>query len=107
MQKLQRPPAAAGDNGRWEKYKKFLIEELKPGIDHEYRTLKDAKNTASLGSSMGGVASLALSWEHPKVFGLAASLSGAFQVERKNFLKVLKDYSGKPKSFRIYLDSAR
>lgn len=105
LKKLQRPPAAAGDNSRWEKYKRFLIDELKPRIDRDYRTLKEAKNTGSLGSSMGGIASLALSWEHPKVFGLAASLSGAYQVERKNFLKILQDYDGKTKPFRIYLDS--
>ena len=55
---------------------------------------------------MGGIASVALAWEHPKTFGLAASLSGAFQVEQRNFLEqVLRTATGRPKPFRCYLDS--
>jgi hypothetical protein len=43
---------------------------------------------------------------HPEVFGRAASLSGAFQVEGTNFLNdILRPYQGKPKSIRLYLDS--
>lgn len=102
---LQRPPAAPGDNLRWNQYTKFLLEELKPKIDAEYRTMRDAKNTGLLGSSMGGIASVAMAWENPRIFGKAASLSGAFQVERKNFLKLLRDYSGRLKPIQVYLDS--
>jgi len=94
------------DNERFAAYAKFLIEELKPWIDREFRTLKSASNTGVLGSSMGGIGSLSLAWEHPKIFGLAASLSGAFQVERTNFLRcVLRPYEGRPKPLRLYLDS--
>jgi predicted alpha/beta superfamily hydrolase len=97
---------APGDNSRYEQYKRFLVEELKPKIDREYRTLPEAANTGVMGSSMGGICSLALAWERPDVFGKAASLSGAFQVERTNFLsKVLRAYRAKPKPVRIYLDS--
>jgi enterochelin esterase-like enzyme len=94
------------DNNAYQRYSRFLIDELKPKIDREYRTLTDAANTGALGSSMGGICSLALAWEHPNVFGLAASISGAFQVEKQFFVdKVLHNYSGKPKQFRAYLDS--
>jgi predicted alpha/beta superfamily hydrolase len=94
------------DNKAYERYTRFLIDELKPKIDREYRTLTNAANTGLLGSSMGGICSLALAWEHPDVFGLSASLSGAFQVEKEFFLeKVLGNYSGPAKPIRIYLDS--
>lgn len=94
------------DNKAYERYSRFLIDELKPKIDRAYRTLPDAPHTGLLGSSMGGVCSIALGWEHPNVFGLAASLSGAFQVEKEFFLsKVLSNYTGKPKPVRISLDS--
>ena len=94
------------DNGAYERYSRFLIDELKPKIDREYRTLTNAANTGLIGSSMGGVCSVALAWEHPNVFGLAASLSGAFQVEKQFFLeKVVGKYSGKRKAVRYYLDS--
>lgn len=106
LKELKRPPPAPGDDSRYEKYKQFLIEELKPKMDREYRTLPDAPNTGLLGSSMGGICSLALAWERPDVFGRAASMSGAFWVEKTNFLaNVLRPYRGKPKPVRIYLDS--
>lgn len=34
---------------------RFLTDELKPRIDHDFRTLSDPRNTALLGSSMGGL----------------------------------------------------
>lgn len=106
LKEMNRPPPAPGDNSRYEKYTRFLIDELKPKIDREYRTLPSAANTAVMGSSMGGLCSLALAWEHPEIFGKAASMSGAFQVERTHFLtNVLRAYHGKPKPIRIYLDS--
>ena len=93
-------------NTAFENYSALLLTEVKPYIDRSYRTLPDTSNTAVMGSSMGGIASLILAWEHPEVFGGAASLSGAFQVEHTNFLNhVLKEYAGPPKPFRVYLDS--
>ncbi len=93
-------------NTPFENYSAFLIQELKPRIDKEYRTMPRPENTGVMGSSLGGLCSLALAWYHPDVFGLAASLSGAYQVNHTNFLEnVLEPYRGKPKSFRIYLDS--
>jgi len=94
------------DNSRFEAYAKFLIQELKPAIDREFRTRKMAAQTGVMGSSLGGLCSLALAWENPKVFGLAASFSGSFQVEKRNFLQsVLQSREGRLKPFRVYLDS--
>ena len=93
-------------DNRFEDYAAFLIKELKPKIDHEYRTLSAPANTAVMGSSLGGICSLALAWDHPKTFGAVASLSGSFQIEKKYFLEdVLRAYQRKPKRLRIYLDS--
>ena len=97
--------AGATTNTAFENYTALLISELKPRIDREYRTLPDATNTAVMGSSMGGIGSLILAWEHPDIFSGAASLSGAFQVEQTNFLSGLKTYNGPAKPVRIYLDS--
>jgi predicted alpha/beta superfamily hydrolase len=98
--------SASGTNTLFENYSAFLINELKPKMDKEYRTKPDAEHTAVMGSSMGGICSLILAWEHPDVFGGAASLSGAFMVEKTNFLDhVLRPYTGKPKGFKVYLDS--
>ena len=56
-------------------YAKFLIEELKPMIDAEYRTLPDRNHTAVMGSSMGGIVSLYIAYHHHDVFGMAGCLS--------------------------------
>lgn len=94
------------DNKAFENYAQFLIRELKPRIDREFRTLKTATNTGVMGSSLGGICSLSLAWEHPELFGLAASLSGSFQIEKTNFIRrVLIPCTAKPRRFRVYLDS--
>ena len=93
-------------NTDFENYTSFLIRELKPRIDSEFRTRREPADTGTMGSSMGGICSVILAWEHPEVFGKAASLSGAFQVEKTNFLNnVLRPYQGKAKPARLYLDS--
>jgi len=118
LAELKRRPSGANDDSRFENYSNFLIKELKPYIDKKFRTLPKSQNTGIMGSSLGGICSLAIAWENPKVFGLAASLSGSFQVERSYFLtNVLQSArtdrgrspaaAGKatPRSLRIYLDS--
>lgn len=94
------------DSDPYRLYSRFLVEELKPWIDRQYRTLPDAANTAVLGSSMGGLCSLSLGWEFPGVFGLVGCMSGAFQVERQAFAReVLEPYRGSPPPLRVYIDS--
>src|SRR5205823_2843222 len=56
----------------YEDYGRFLVEKLKPLIDTKYRTLTDPRNTAVLGSSLGGVVSLYLGWQWPEIFGQVA-----------------------------------
>ncbi|MBX9708464.1 MAG: hypothetical protein K2X61_11075 [Caulobacteraceae bacterium] len=56
-------------------YLRFLVEELKPRIDAEYRTLPGRDDTATMGSSMGGLISLYAMMKHPDVFGAAGCLS--------------------------------
>ncbi|KAI9016022.1 Alpha/Beta hydrolase protein [Hyaloraphidium curvatum] len=72
-----------GDDSRYDAFRRFLIEELKPQVDKHYRTLKDPRHTGVLGSSMGGVVSAALCWQRPDVFGLAGIISGAFGREER------------------------
>jgi len=57
----------------------FVARTLKPLIDGTFRTLSDKQNTAVIGSSLGGQASLHLCLRHPDVFSKVACLSPAFQ----------------------------
>lgn len=56
-------------------YLRFLVEELKPAIDARYRTRPGLADTAVMGSSMGGLASLSALVTYPGVFGAAGCLS--------------------------------
>lgn len=56
-------------------YLRFLVEELKPYVDKNYRTKPGMRSTSLMGSSMGGLISLYGMGEYPKVFGNAAALS--------------------------------
>lgn len=56
-------------------YLDFLVHELKPKVDHDYRTKRDRKHTAIAGSSMGGLISLYAITEYPNTFGVAGCVS--------------------------------
>lgn len=86
-------------------YMRFIVEELKPFIDNTYRTLKGRRNTAVMGSSMGGLISLMLVWEHTDVFSKAACLSPAFKIKSLNYLQFMEKYNGFKKDIKIYIDN--
>ena len=56
-------------------YLRFLVEELKPRIDADFRTLTGRDDTVIMGSSMGGLISLYAMMKHPAVFGGAGCIS--------------------------------
>lgn len=68
-------PAPTLGGGRADRYGKFLIEEVKPFVEREYRTLSGPQHTGIGGSSLGGLVSLHLGLKHPGIFGRIAALS--------------------------------
>jgi len=56
-------------------YLEFIVGELKPFIDREYRTLTHRDDTFVMGSSMGGLISLYALARYPEAFGGAAAVS--------------------------------
>jgi len=98
--------AGTTQSGGYDAYSSFLMREMKPYIDKKYRTQPDAAHTGVMGSSLGGLCSAALAWEHPEIFGNAASLSGSFFFDDKHFLEeLLKKAQGPPKPVKFYFDS--
>jgi len=61
-------------------YARFLIEELMPRVDREFRTLTGPAHTAVMGSSMGGLLSFYLVTHHPEVFGACGCMSTHFPL---------------------------
>jgi predicted alpha/beta superfamily hydrolase len=86
----------------YESYGRFITERLKPYIDAHYRTLPDANHTAVMGSSLGGVVSLYLAWQFPRVFGAAACLSSTFGWRDDLAQRIARE---ERPDIRVYLDS--
>jgi len=64
--------------GEGKQYLDFIAKTLKPYIDSNYRTLKDANHTFIAGSSMGGLISMYALVQYPDVFGTAGVFSPSF-----------------------------
>ena len=71
-------------------YARFLIEELMPRVNREFRTLTGPENTAVMGSSMGGLLSYYLVSHHPEVFGACGCLSTHFPLSES----VVREFFG-------------
>jgi predicted alpha/beta superfamily hydrolase len=71
------PPKRKRSKGLLRSYGRFLIEELKPFIDRKYRTRREAEFTGLGGSSLGGLATMALGLWFPNYFTRLAVMSAS------------------------------
>lgn len=62
------------------KYETFMIQELVPYIDAQYKTVAQKKYRAVTGLSMGGHGALYLSIRNKEVFGAAGSICGGVDI---------------------------
>src|ERR1043165_6532761 len=90
--------------GHADAYGRMIVEELKPFIDSNYRTLKDARNTGFGGSSLGGLVSLYLALKYPSVFGKAAIISPSVWWDKKEIVREVEILKKRPR-LRIWLDT--
>lgn len=60
-----------------EKYESYIVKELIPEIDKNFRTLTDRKDRSIAGLSMGGYGSIKFGLKYPQMFSLVGSFSGA------------------------------
>lgn len=87
-------------------YSQMLIGLLKPEVDRAFRTLPEARHTALMGSSMGGIISFLLAYHYPETFGSAACLSTAVRVadgRERTLIDLVRERGRRP--VRVYLDS--
>ena len=79
--------------GKADRYAEMMAREIKPFIDHEYRTLKPARYTAVGGSSLGGLVSLVAGLQYPRVFGALAVMSPSVWWDHRSILRWVHEYS--------------
>lgn len=89
--------------GKAARYAEMLAREIKPFIDHEYRTLKPAAHAAVGGSSLGGLVSLVAGLRYPRVFGALAVLSPSVWWDQRAIVQLVRETDVRPKP-RIWLD---
>ena len=89
--------------GGAQRYARMLVEEIKPFIDAEYRTLRDPAHTGVGGSSLGGLVSVFLGMWHPEIFGKVAAMSPSVWWKDRWVLRFVQSVSPKPR-LRIWLD---
>ena len=70
-----------GGNG--DLYLDFIVNNLKPYIDHHYRTKSCRKHTTLGGSSLGALISVYGGVKYPKIFGKILAFSPAFWFNSK------------------------
>jgi predicted alpha/beta superfamily hydrolase len=90
--------------GQADRYGLMLTQELKPFIDHHYRTLLDAANTGLGGSSLGGLVALHLGLKHPHTFGKVAVVSPSVWWDDRSIVYEVERLTARP-HLRIWLDT--
>lgn len=97
------PTRFSGKGGKGEETGRMLVEEVKPFIDREYRTLPDAAHTGLGGASLGGIMAMHLGLRYPQTFGKLAVMSPSVWWDRGVILRSVKSLTAKPEQ-RIWLD---
>jgi enterochelin esterase-like enzyme len=93
----------AGVPGRGTLYGRFIVEEVKPMIDHTYRTIPDRAHTSIAGSSQGGLITLTIAHDHPDIFSGVAVLDPWLRDSQNSLFDAWKDDAWM-KGMRFYVD---
>lgn len=82
------------------RYETYMIQELIPFIDKNYRTLAQKESRAITGLSMGGHGAITLAAKHPSLFIAAGSMSGVMNIDT-DLWKVGEDFRSLRKKGQI------
>jgi enterochelin esterase-like enzyme len=101
-------------------YLTFIVNELKPRIDRQFRVKSDRQNTVIMGSSMGALISLYAIDEYPQIFGGAGMMSthwplvinpdgkpvsdNDYEIVSATFERYLAPALPDPRTHRLYFD---
>jgi predicted alpha/beta superfamily hydrolase len=89
--------------GEGSRYGRLLIEEVKPWVDENFRTLPAASSTGLGGSSLGGLITLYLGLQHPDIFRRLAVMSPSIWWNQRSILGFVAE-AERRSGQRIWLD---
>ena len=76
-----------GRGGEADLYGRMLVEEIKPFIDNQYRTLRSSSETGLGGSSLGGLLTMYLGLKYADTFGILEVSSPAFDWDHEMIVR--------------------
>ena len=92
--------------GKADQYIAMLVDEIKPMIDKDLRTVPSRELTGVMGSSLGGLVSAYAGVRRADVFGLVGEMSPSTWWDDKFIIGEVGTLATKPsKPLRIYVDS--
>ena len=84
----------------------FVVNELVPWVDAEFRTLPQRQRRAIAGHSMGGQGAMRLGMRHADVFGIVGNVMGGVDIcstpARKDLVRLLGPYKGNEARWRSF-----
>jgi len=89
--------------GKADAYGQMVVEELRPFVARQYRTLAGPENCGLGGSSLGGLVTIYLGMRYPEVFGKLAVLSPSVWWRDRVILRFVEQLRQKTGQ-RIWLD---
>ncbi|MEW5850483.1 MAG: alpha/beta hydrolase-fold protein [Myxococcota bacterium] len=89
--------------GWGESYARFLVENLRPFVEQNYRVRTGPQWTGTMGSSLGGLISLYLGMSRPDVFGRIGALSPTVMWAQSEIFRRWERHT--QRWTRIYLDA--
>lgn len=91
--------------GKGDLYLRFLVEELKPRIDADFRTRPERATTALMGSSLGGLITAYAGVKKPEVFGLVGEMSPSTWWDNRVILTTVGTTGAAPnRPLKVYVD---
>jgi len=88
-------------------YAKYLLEEILPIVQKEYKLTDDPAGRAICGNSSGGICAFTVAWHRPDAFGKVVSHIGSFTDIRggHNYPPMIR--KAPPKPIRVFLQDGK
>jgi len=88
-----------------DRYSRFLLEELLPSIESQYKIVSDPAGRAICGISSGGICAFTVGWERPDRFSKVVSHCGSFTAVRGGNLYPSLIRKNPAKLLRVFLQT--